>query len=165
MRHCRCGSEPAVQPRSLNSLVQRTVGRQRHRCNVPHSSPEEYYRRAICVPLLDHIIEHMATRFGPMQQKAAGLCCLVPSVVVSGRSVGFKLLGRVDDLTKQWEADLPCRVVNVERTRWVSKWRGLLEPPDSLQAALQACDEGSSPNVKALLRLSHQSRPNEATVL
>ena len=36
-------------------------------------------------------------------------------------------------------------------TRWVSKWRGVLEPPDSLQAALQACDEDSFP--KALLRV------------
>ena len=75
-----------------------------------------------------------------MQQKAAGLCfnCLVPSVVVSGRSVSG-----VDDLTKQWEADLPCPagVVDVEMTRWVGNWRGVLEPPDSLQAALQACDD------------------------
>ena len=113
------------------------------------------------IPLLDHIIEQMATPFGPVQQKAAGLCYLVPSVVVSGRSVSrvddlikeplFKLL----DLTKQWEADLPCPgVVNVKMTRWVSKWRGLLEPPDSLQAALQACDEDTFPNVKALLCLA-----------
>ena len=80
----------------VEPAVQRTVARQRHRCNVPHSRPEEYYRRAICVPLLDHIIEQMATRFGPTRQKTEGLCCLVPSVVVSGRSVS-----RVDDLTKQ----------------------------------------------------------------
>ncbi len=43
--------------------VPRTVSRQLSRDNVEHASPEEYYRRSIVLPLLDHSIQQMKERF------------------------------------------------------------------------------------------------------
>ena len=51
---------------------------QRHKCNVPHFSPEEYYRRAIVLPFVDHLMQETSTRFGPLQQKTVALFALVP---------------------------------------------------------------------------------------
>ena len=40
----------------------RTAGRQQHRDNVPADTPEEYWRRSVYYPLLDHIANELETR-------------------------------------------------------------------------------------------------------
>jgi hypothetical protein len=44
----------------------RTAGKQKHRANAPSKTPEEYYRKNIYLPFVDHIIQHLATRFPEM---------------------------------------------------------------------------------------------------
>lgn len=53
--------------------VPRTVSRQQHRANAPHDTPEEYYRRNLFVPFLDHITQEMSSRFGNTQKTAVQL--------------------------------------------------------------------------------------------
>ena len=36
-----------------------TTGRQQHRVNVPATNPESYWQRALCLPLIDHLIQEM----------------------------------------------------------------------------------------------------------
>ncbi len=43
--------------------VPRTVSQQLSHDNVEHASPEEYYRRSIVLPLLDHSIQQIKERF------------------------------------------------------------------------------------------------------
>ena len=62
------------------STAPRTVSRQRNRCNVPFFTTHKYYRRAIFLPLLEHIIE-MSSRFGLLQVKAIMLFSLLPPVI------------------------------------------------------------------------------------
>ena len=40
----------------------RTASRQQHRANAPNDTPEEYYRRGLFVPFLDHITQEMSSR-------------------------------------------------------------------------------------------------------
>jgi hypothetical protein len=40
----------------------RTAGRQQNRDNVPADTPEEYWRRSVYYPLLDHIANELETR-------------------------------------------------------------------------------------------------------
>ena len=40
----------------------RIVGRQSQRNNVPATSSEEYYRRSVTIPFLDHILLEMNSR-------------------------------------------------------------------------------------------------------
>lgn len=69
----------------VNSQPQlpRISGRQHHRSNHPASSPSEYYRRTISIPLLDHLISEIDTRFSKHQQTAIQGLDLVPSVLVT----------------------------------------------------------------------------------
>ena len=41
----------------------RTTGRQQHRANVPADSPAKYYERCLTIPMLDHLLAEMKTRF------------------------------------------------------------------------------------------------------
>ena len=42
--------------------IPRTASRQQHLANAPHDTPEEYYRRNLFVPFLDHITQEMSSR-------------------------------------------------------------------------------------------------------
>ena len=45
----------------------RRCGRQSQRDNVPAQTPEEYYKRSLTIPFLDHMLSHLETRFSHMQ--------------------------------------------------------------------------------------------------
>ena len=51
------GEETGVEP-----AVPRTVARQRHRENLPYDTTEEYFRRTVFIPFIDHIIQEMSSR-------------------------------------------------------------------------------------------------------
>ena len=61
----------------------RRCGKQTHHSNTPADTPSEYYRRSISIPLLDHLISEMKSRFGKHQQTALLGLSIVPSVLVS----------------------------------------------------------------------------------
>ena len=42
--------------------VPQLTKRQTQRCNVPATDPEEYFRRSVTVPLIDHILQEMNSR-------------------------------------------------------------------------------------------------------
>jgi hypothetical protein len=57
----------------------RITARQVHRANIPADSPEEYYRRNLMIPFLDHITAELEGRFGPIHQTLG----LIPSLAAS----------------------------------------------------------------------------------
>ena len=124
------------------------VSRQRHRSNIPCSSPEDYYRCSVFIPLLDHINAEFETRFGPLQQKAAKLLTLVPSVVADGDL-------DIKDVAEFYEDDLPnlC-TLDFEARRWERRWSSVETKPDTLETSLKACDADSFPNIHTLLRIA-----------
>ena len=61
----------------------RICSRQRHRSNVPADSPQEYYRRTVSVPFLDHLCSQMEERFSSTQQRAYMGLSLVPDTIRS----------------------------------------------------------------------------------
>ena len=56
----------------------RRCGRQSQRDNVPAHTPEEYYKRSLTIPFLDHMLSHLETRFSHMQQKAMTALQILP---------------------------------------------------------------------------------------
>ncbi|VDI79241.1 Hypothetical predicted protein [Mytilus galloprovincialis] len=43
----------------------RAAGRQRHRVNVPAETPSQYWKRAMFLPFLDHLIQELTGRLVP----------------------------------------------------------------------------------------------------
>ena len=56
--------------------------RQIHRSNLPADSPSQYYCRTMSIPLLDHLLSEMKTRFSSHQQTALFGSAIVPSIMV-----------------------------------------------------------------------------------
>ncbi|KAK5649293.1 hypothetical protein RI129_000322 [Pyrocoelia pectoralis] len=55
--------EAICSQEEITIKVPRTTGRQTTRENVPHDSPETYFRRAAFIPFLDHVIIQIKERF------------------------------------------------------------------------------------------------------
>ena len=60
--------------------IPRLCGNQTKRANTPAASPEEYYRRTLVIPFLDHLNQQMAERFSELNRKATMALQLLPPV-------------------------------------------------------------------------------------
>ena len=66
-------SQVGVEP-----SVPRRCGRQIHRSNLPAGTPSEYYRRTISIPVVDHLLSELRSRFGDRQKRAILGLSIVP---------------------------------------------------------------------------------------
>ena len=92
---------------------------QQHRDNVPAQTPSDYYKRAVAIPLLDHLQSEKKTYFNPTNDAVlSSLFNLLPELVAVG--------DRNPDIKtglEFYENDLPsAHVVDVELLRWKRKW-------------------------------------------
>ena len=71
-------SEVGMEP-----SVPRRCGRQTQWSNVPADTPSEYFRRTISIPVLDHLLSELKSRFGSHQRTALLGLSIVPSLSLS----------------------------------------------------------------------------------
>lgn len=64
----------------IKEEVPRTCRLQKSRCNVPYSSEEEYYRRAVYVPYLDDFCNALNERFETHKELISSLQCVLPEI-------------------------------------------------------------------------------------
>ena len=67
--------------------VPRITGRQEHRNNAPSVSAESHYRVNVAIPLIDHLLEEMSSRFSKDNRARAEIFSLVTSAVVKHDSL------------------------------------------------------------------------------
>ena len=82
----------------------RQCGCQRHRDNVPAEDPITYFRRCITIPLVDHLLVALETRFSPHHRVTLQGLCLVPSASVTLPDDEIK--SNMAKLVAQYEDDL-----------------------------------------------------------
>ena len=133
--------------------VPRINARQVHRDNIPADSPEEYYRRNLMIPFLDHITTELENRFGPIHQTKVKLLGLVPALATSYP------LASINEVGDLYKADLPSPyLLSTEFSRWKSRFSStphVGNRPDNLQKTLQVCDEDDFPNISVLLAIAY----------
>lgn len=140
----------------LNIVVAtpRINARQSHRSNIPAECPEDFYRRNIVIPFLDHITTELTERFGSqIQQTKVKLLGLVPSIVASN---SLQVLS-IKEVGELYKSDIPFpRLLETEFQRWRTKH--LRSPPqeraETLNQALRSCDEHDFPNIFTLLQIA-----------
>ena len=74
-----------------------------HRNNIPAENSEEYYRRAVAIPLVDRFITEMIFRFNLLNKTASKLLLLVPSIICDPEYNDLDIEG----LIEQKSDDLP----------------------------------------------------------
>ena len=88
--------------------IPRVAKKQIYRDNVPANSPEEYYKRALVIPIVDTFISEMTYRFNNFICKAAKLLILTPSVLCSEK---FKENVDISPILEEYGEDLINRDV------------------------------------------------------
>ena len=135
----------------------RNVGRQVHHDNHPATTTEEFFRRTVAIPFLDHLSRELQDRFQNADVAKDGLQLVPVNVVQAPR--GFRKVPEgVRCLCDLWESDLPdINSVEAEFNRWCAKWQRKNEEGEEIPAtatkALSQCPKEFYPNLHALLRL------------
>ena len=82
--HCRWMDETKkmCEDIGIELCIPILCGRQQHRDNVPAGTPDEYYKQNLTIPLLDHVLMEMKSRFSIHQQSATHGLCFVPATMV-----------------------------------------------------------------------------------
>ena len=125
----------------------RTCARQRNRSNVPAQDACEYYRRDISVPLLDHLISELESRFSSHKQTALLGLYLLPTVLVK-KSVE-EITPKVCELGEMYCDDLPStNSLQSELHCWYLKWKRVEQ--EQGQAALPKTPSFTLPHVSSL---------------
>ncbi|KAL8564206.1 hypothetical protein ACOMHN_017475 [Nucella lapillus] len=135
----------------------RHVGRQVHRENHPADNVEEFYRRSIAIPFLDHLSRELQERFKNADLARDGLNLVPINVVQTPR--GFTSVPEgVKCLANLWEEDHPhINGIEPEFNRSCAKWHREQDSegsiPSSAAEALHHCDSRFYPNLHKLLQL------------
>ena len=129
----------------------RICSRQRHRSNVPADTPQEYYRRTVTVPFLDHLCAQMEERISLTQQRAYTGLFLVPDTIRSNS----QWKEQVKETADFYKSDLPSPLtLRAELDCWESKWSlWQNDVPTSPQSALIHCSSTLFPNIHTLLKV------------
>ena len=137
--------------------IPRRCGRQTQRSNVPADSPSEYILRTMSIPLLDHLLFKMKSRFGKHQKTALLGLSIAPSLLVSLQP--DDCCTKVSQLAEMYKGDLPSpECLDSELHCWRLKWQHQLKKhgenslPSSLTPTLRHITS-MYPNIRALVTI------------
>ena len=126
----------------------RTCQVQRNRANNPDETVEDHYRRNLTIPLVDHLINELETRFGSGDQETAVQCLFaVPSMLLASKETWRTSF---DWFSIFYEDSLPSPLsLDAEMTLWQRKWeqRDPSTVPATVAATLKEIDSGMDPNI------------------
>ena len=97
----------------------RMTARQRNRNNVPATSSNEYYKRAVFLPFIDTCIAQLNERFRQHAAKAYQLSALLPRVCVTRP---FSEIERTAELYKQFLPNGSVDALRAQYMRWQAYW-------------------------------------------
>ena len=159
--HCQWFAEVEKMCNSvqIQPSLPRQCACQSHRCNVPAQNPSEYYRRTVTIPVLDHLLSEMKSRFSmfSIHQKTALLgLYLIPSIFVT--KTFNEIVEKLDPLEKMYASDLKDDTFQNELHLWYVKWEKEknLHGENALPTSLfHTLPHASSyyPNIGILLRI------------
>ena len=124
---------------------------QRHRANPEYISIEDYFKKTVTIPFLDHLISDVTSRFTSHSKHAASLQNLVPSNISADTSIDS-----IQQAVDFHSSDLPNpALLDEEFCRWKTKWLNAKQEdlPRTLAASLKQCDKYCLPNIFILLKL------------
>ena len=80
---CQIYAQSARMTEKVDTIpdMPRITARQQHRSNASSSSPEEYFKRNIAIPFLDHVICCIDQKFSQSATTASSLLGFVPQVL------------------------------------------------------------------------------------
>lgn len=129
--------------------VPRQASKQTKRENVPHNTPEEYYRRVVFHPCLDAIIQGLQDRFSKNRSVLEAFDILLP------KNIDPAEVKKLKSLELFYKEKTTQSAVENEYLLWCHKWRVIPKEkrPQSLMAALDACNKNFYSDIHYLLNV------------
>lgn len=109
---------------------------------MPHDTPEDYYRRAIFIPFLDHVLAELNTRFS---DKTVPVAVHIRELL-KGASTNKELVLAAAEV---YQDDVQSILVATEIDRWMMT----AEPMQSVEKALRFAKARLFPNLAKLLTI------------
>ncbi|CAH1153707.1 unnamed protein product [Phaedon cochleariae] len=142
----------------IDIKLPRITKRQANRSNIPSSSPEEYFRLTLYIPLLENVLEDLRARFLDKKNKTVCLIIqLMPCYVVD---IAEDVINEIIQVIKEYysefrELDTNSITLRGEIELWKSKWIKCktegLEVPKRALLALEECHSLLFPNIRQIL--------------
>ena len=107
--HARIYTTALTTAREVNvdESCPRTTGRQQHRCNVPSTSPSDYFKRQLTIPAVDFLISEITERFpSTLSTILSQIMKLLPLSVAECTEVLTS--SHIQDLVARYGDDLPA---------------------------------------------------------
>ena len=144
----------------IDLIPPRRCGRQTKRNNVPSTSTEEYYKLAVFIPTLDHLISELESRFSRIHEHATQGMFLIPD------NLSSMTIAEKDNVCKAFEWALPSPLTfSQEVDLWKTKWQTPgIHVPNTLAESLESCDNRLFPNIYTCLHLLMVSPVSTAVV-
>ena len=114
----------------------RIAGRQRHRSNPASETPEDYFKKTVAIPLLDHVKSSLETQFSAAALVSASSIGIASSICCT-RDVDL------EQALGTYKQDLPSReLFSADLTRWKTTSKETPEEnrPASPAEAIKQCD-------------------------
>lgn len=122
---------------------------QRNRCNIRTEDPEQYFRIAMAIPLLDDFINQLKVRFLDHKEVFGGLSSLLPSVCCNPAT--FLDIESLRLYQNRIDLDLLQSEFDLWKTFWVN--RDMADRPSCAIEALGDCNKDFYPNIFTLLNI------------
>ena len=130
----------------------RIVSRQTHRANnQPAQSAEEYFRRAVYIPLLDSIVNDLKDRLSPDVMNLFKLGVFVPKANYSCMDEDIETIKQLANEYKLLHNNTPVSVILSEYRLWVVKWQRTEPIPHCISDVIKNCDTEMYPNIHMFL--------------
>ena len=156
--HARIYSEAMAIARSVGveESMPRSAGRQQHRHNIQAQNVRDYFRLNLTIPLLDHLISELTSRFDDNSSQATfEFLRLLPSSISSSQHGISK--DDIKTIVQLYEDDLPSLIsFDAELDLWLHHWKAEPQLASELSTpgkALRFADKDFYPNVNTLLRI------------
>ncbi|GBN82139.1 hypothetical protein AVEN_232206-1 [Araneus ventricosus] len=132
------------------SILGLDLKKMRARNNVPDSTEEEYYRRAVYVPHLDDFCNSLKERFESHKETVASLQHILPEFCTK---TDFYSLEAAFNFYEEYLSHK--EVVQSEFMSWKEKWSQEKSEnlPKTAISSLEKCDKTFFPNIYILLKL------------
>jgi hypothetical protein len=128
----------------------RIVGKQSTRNNVPAESTEIYFRRAMMIPFLDHVINNLNERFNDKNQIAFKLNNILAENIIGISNENLKTL--IEEIKEFYKQDFEDTFED-ELLMWKEKWETCLtEIPKKAIDNLIKCNKNLYPSIYNLLK-------------
>ena len=139
-------------------MMKQIVGKQTLRDNPPADSVSDYYKKAITIPLLDHLKNELDNRFHSETITSYKGLSVIPAQMlhmISKKNKYFEWKEQFRNFTNFYEDDLPNPLsLGAEMELWENYWVKFQgSRPETIAATLKFVDFSAFANIKVALRL------------